>query len=52
MFTVVDYLVYIQCDNENAIKLAGNPVFHARTKHIDTHYRFVREKALTQYIQL
>jgi len=27
-------------------------VFHARTKHIETHYHFVREKVLTQDIEL
>ena len=27
-----------------SIKLANNPVYHARSKHIETHYHFVREK--------
>lgn len=31
-------------DNQSAIKLIENPVFHKRTKHIDVHYHFVREK--------
>lgn len=30
-------------DNQGAIKLAGNPVYHARSKHIDVRYHFVRE---------
>lgn len=47
-----NYSVSIHCDNESAIKLAGNPVFHAHTKHIETHYHFVREKVLTQDIEL
>jgi hypothetical protein len=34
----------IQCDNQSSIKLANNPVYHARSKHIETHYHFVREK--------
>lgn len=34
----------IYCDNQSAIKLSKNPVFHARTKHIEVHYHFVREK--------
>ena len=42
----------VNCDNESAIKLAGNPVFHARSKHIETHYHFVREKVLLQDIEL
>ena len=30
-------------DNQGAIALARNPVAHARTKHIDIHYHFIRE---------
>ncbi|KAH7567578.1 hypothetical protein JRO89_XS07G0096000 [Xanthoceras sorbifolium] len=48
----LNYPVPIYYDNESAIKLAGNPMFHARTKHIETHYHFVREKVLTQDIEL
>lgn len=48
----VDYPVPISCDNENTIKLAGNPMFHARTKHIEVHYYFVREKVLSQKVVL
>lgn len=31
-------------DNQSALKLIKNPVFHHRTKHIDIRYHFVREK--------
>ena len=31
-------------DNMSAVKLAGNPQFHRRTKHIDIRYHFLREK--------
>ena len=31
------------CDSQSAIHLANNQVFHARTKHIDVRYHFVRE---------
>ena len=34
----------IRCDNQSSIKLGNNPVRHARSKHIDTQYHFVREK--------
>ena len=39
----VDRGVVIYCDNLSSIQLARNPVFHARTKHIEVHYHFVRE---------
>lgn len=30
-------------DNQSAIRLAGNPEYHKKTKHIDVRYHFVRE---------
>jgi hypothetical protein len=30
-------------DNQSAIQLISNPVFHERTKHIDLHFHFIRE---------
>ena len=32
--------------------LANNPVYHARTKHIEVHYHFVREKVLAGEVDL
>jgi hypothetical protein len=31
------------CDNQGVMKLAKNPVFHERTKHVDTHCHFIRQ---------
>jgi hypothetical protein len=38
----------IWCDNVSALALASNPVYHARTKHIEVDYYFVREKILNK----
>jgi hypothetical protein len=43
---LVDALVVIYCDNISSVLLANNPVYHARTKHIEVHYHFIREKVL------
>lgn len=40
------------CDNNSAISLATNPVFHARTKHIEVDFHFVREKIGLKQLQV
>ena len=35
--------VLIYEDNQSAIKLVENPVFHKKSKHVDIKYHFVRE---------
>ncbi|XP_058217532.1 uncharacterized mitochondrial protein AtMg00810-like [Rhododendron vialii] len=40
------------CDNKSAIALACNPVFHARTKHIEIDYHFIKEQVLNHHIVL
>ena len=42
----------IYCDNMSSLQLARNPVFHARTKHIEVHYHFVRERVLSGEVDL
>jgi len=38
----------IWCDNIGALALASNPVYHARTKHIEVDYHFIREKVVNK----
>jgi hypothetical protein len=45
-------LPLILVDNTGAIKLANNPEFHKRTKHIDIRYHFVRELLENNEIQI
>ena len=35
--------VTLKINNESAIALSKNPVFHDRSKHIDVRYHFIRE---------
>jgi hypothetical protein len=39
-------------DNQGTMKLSHNPVFHARSKHIEIHYHFIRERILAREIRL
>jgi histone deacetylase 1/2 len=40
------------CDNMGAKYLSANPVFHARTKHIEVDFHFVRERVLSNLLQI
>ena len=40
---VIQENIEVFCDNQSAIFLAKNQTYHARTKHIDVKYNYVRE---------
>jgi hypothetical protein len=48
----MDALIVIYCVNINSILHVNNLVYHARTKHIELHYHFIREKVLVREINL
>ncbi len=48
----MDAPIVIYCDNINSILLGNNLVYHARTKHINVHYHFIRKKILAEKINL
>ncbi|GBP84936.1 Copia protein [Eumeta japonica] len=42
----------LYCDNQSAISLSDNAAYHARSKHIDVRYHFVREKIAAKQIMV
>lgn len=52
LYQPVDYRVRIFYDNLSSICLAENLVFHARTKHIEVCYHYIRVKDLEGEIEM
>jgi len=50
--TVSDKPTVLMEDNQGAIAISQNPVEHARTKHIDVRYHFVREAVQQGLVEL
>ncbi|MCO5552980.1 hypothetical protein L7F22_006500 [Adiantum nelumboides] len=42
----------IYTDSQSALATARNPMFHARTKHIEVHYHYVKERLSAKDISL
>ena len=40
------------CDNVSALAIASNPIFHARTKHVEVDFHFIQERVLRKDLQV
>ena len=44
--------LFIWVDNHGAASLAANPIFHARSKHIEIYLHFVRDQILAKQLEV
>lgn len=42
----------VRCDNISSISLASNPIFHARTRHLEVDYHYIREKVIRRELDV
>jgi hypothetical protein len=42
----------VWCDNLGATYLSANPIFYARTKHVEVDYHFVHDRVAKKEIQI
>lgn len=47
-----NYTINLFNDNQGALKLTENPLFHKRTKHIDVRHHFIREAVANKLVKL
>ncbi|GJX10007.1 RNA-directed DNA polymerase, eukaryota [Tanacetum coccineum] len=45
-------LVVVNCDNQSAIHLSRNAMFHKRTKHVNLRYHFIKEIVESKEIEV
>ena len=48
----VSYKVVVNVDNQGAINLAANPMYHKRSKHIQVKYNSIRDEIRSGKVEL
>jgi hypothetical protein len=44
--------ITILCDNQSAIKISKNPMYHTKTKHFEIHLNYVRDMVQKQEVEV